>query len=215
MRLILLDRLTEKRRHFHPLALSRPIWELRCGMTTLAEKLVAKTGLSDVACFVPPYMADAYAATTCWPVNDLAKLTGDDLLVINPRVKAAGVADAAQAGPSTAFHDADGELLCARIERGDLPKLNTESVETFVASIAAAVPAAAGAMPVWSYIWDLVLENSAQLTSDFQAAGPPWHRGKRGGTQRDPRQPERCLHCPRCHGASHGGHRRRAWSCLH
>ena len=58
MRLILLDRLTEKRRHFYPLALSRPIWELRCGMTSLAEKLVAKTRPSDVACFVPPYMAE-------------------------------------------------------------------------------------------------------------------------------------------------------------
>jgi UDP-N-acetylglucosamine diphosphorylase / glucose-1-phosphate thymidylyltransferase / UDP-N-acetylgalactosamine diphosphorylase / glucosamine-1-phosphate N-acetyltransferase / galactosamine-1-phosphate N-acetyltransferase len=124
-----------------------------------------------VACFVPPYMAEAYAATTSWPVNDLARLSGDDLLVINPRVKAAGVADAAQAGPSTACCDADGELLCARIVREDVPKLNAESIETFVASITVAVPAADRAMPAWSYIWDLVLENSAQLTSDFQAAG--------------------------------------------
>ena len=60
MRLILVDLPTEKRNHFYPLALSRPIWELRCGMTSLAEKLVAKTGASDVACFVPPYMADVY-----------------------------------------------------------------------------------------------------------------------------------------------------------
>jgi len=171
MRLILLDRPAEKRRNFYPLALSRPIWELRCGMTTLAEKLVATTRLSDVACFVPPYMADVYAATTHWPVNDLARLAGDDLLVINPRVKAAGVAGAAQAGPSTAFCDADGELLCARIVREDLPKLNNESIETFVASIAAVVPAADREMPAWRYIWDLVLENAAQLTMDFRAAG--------------------------------------------
>ena len=171
MRLILLDQLTEKRHHFYPLALSRPIWELRCGMTTLAEKLVAKTGPSDVACFVPPYMADVYAATTSWPVNDLARLAGDDLLVVNPRVKAAGVADAAQAGPSTAFCDADGELLCARIARGDLAKLKTDSIETFVASIAAALPAADRELPAWNYTWDLVLANPEQLTSDFPAAG--------------------------------------------
>ena len=42
MRLILLDRPNEKRLHFYPLALSRPIWELRCGMGSLVDKLVAK-----------------------------------------------------------------------------------------------------------------------------------------------------------------------------
>ena len=59
MRLILFDHLTESRIHFYPLALSRPIWELRCGMTTLGEKRIAKTGAADVACLVPPYMAEA------------------------------------------------------------------------------------------------------------------------------------------------------------
>ena len=64
MRLILVDQLTEKRYHFHPLVLSRPIWELRIGMTSLLDKMLAKTGATDVACFVPPYMADVYRAGT-------------------------------------------------------------------------------------------------------------------------------------------------------
>lgn len=171
MRLILLDRPTDQRLHFHPLALSRPIWELRCGMTTLAEKLVTLLRPQEVACFVPPYMAGAYAATTAWPVNELARLAGDDLLVVNPRAKASGLADVTWPGPSMAWYDADGELLCARIARSDLPQLRVESIETFVESIAAAVPAAAGQLPAWNYIWDLVLESPAQLTIDFHAAG--------------------------------------------
>ena len=60
MRLILFDRPTPKRLNFYPLALSRPIFELRCGMTSLGDKLIAKLRPSDVACFVPPYMAEAY-----------------------------------------------------------------------------------------------------------------------------------------------------------
>lgn len=182
MRLILLDRQTDKRYHFDPLALSRPIWELRCGMTTLAEKLLAATGLTDVACFLPPYMAEVYAATTSWPVNDLSKLAGDDLLVVNPRVKAPAMADAAQAGPSTAFYDAGGELLCARITREDLSKLKADSLETFVASIAAEVPTADGTLPTWDFIWDLVLANPEQLTVDFRAAG-------RGGIEGNVEEP--------------------------
>ena len=37
MRLILFDRLTPKRINFYPLALSRPVFELRCGMTFLGR----------------------------------------------------------------------------------------------------------------------------------------------------------------------------------
>ena len=41
MRLILLDPLRQAE-NFYPLALSRPIWELRCGMSRLAAKLVGQ-----------------------------------------------------------------------------------------------------------------------------------------------------------------------------
>ena len=74
MRLILFDCITPQRINFHPLVLGRPIFELRCGMTSLGDKLVAKVAASDVACFVPPYMADVYRAKTSRPVNDVASL---------------------------------------------------------------------------------------------------------------------------------------------
>ena len=39
-------------------------------MTSLGEKLVARLKPADVACFVPPYLAEVYRARTAWPVND-------------------------------------------------------------------------------------------------------------------------------------------------
>ena len=44
MRLVLFDPDLPSRRNFYPLALSRPIWELRCGISSLREKLIAKAG---------------------------------------------------------------------------------------------------------------------------------------------------------------------------
>ena len=108
MRLILLDRLTERRFHFYPLALCRPIWELRCGMSTLGEKLVGKLGATDVACFVPPYMAEAYSARCAWPVNDAAMLRGEDLLLVSGRLKPEALDAMDPAGP--------GKLLCSQQE---------------------------------------------------------------------------------------------------
>ena len=187
MRLILVDQPTDKRLNFYPLALSRPIWELRCGMTSLAEKLIAKLGASDVACFVPPYLAQTYRARTDCPVNDPASLAGDDLLIVAARVKAAGF-DVDPSGASCVSVDADGEILFARITQADLATLNTESIEALLDSARAKLPAAeaevpASKIPVWNYIWELILENPAQLIEDFATAG----RSGIEGTVEEPR----------------------------
>lgn len=170
MRLILFDLPDEKRFHFEPLALSRPIWELRCGMTTLGEKLVAKVGARDVACFVPPYMADAYRAQTSWPVNDASSLANDDLLLVHGRVKASGLKLPAS-GPSQVCVDKDGQCLAARITRPDLARLNAASLESLLESAKASLAVVREEVPAWNYIWDLVLANPDQIKEDFAAAG--------------------------------------------
>ncbi len=170
MRLILFDLLDEKRYHFDPLALNRPIWELRCGITSLREKLVAAAGTADVACFVPPYMADFYREQVDLPVNDASQLTGDDLLLVHPRLKAHKVGDLAE-GPSRVVADAEGRTVAVRIERADLEKLDAGSVEALLDSARAQLPKGDPAPPSWNYTWDLILENPAQIARDFQALG--------------------------------------------
>ena len=177
MRLILFDCLTPKRINFHPLALSRPIFELRCGMTSLGEKLLDRLGASRVACFVPPYLAELYRTKTDRPVNDVATLRGDDLLLVNARVKAAGFA-VVPTGPSEVAVDADGKVLYARVAQGDLGKLKTESIEALLASAQASLPAAGEPVAAWNYTWDLVLANPAQLAVDFATAGRSGIEGK-------------------------------------
>lgn len=169
MRLILLD-VAAKRINFHPVALSRPIFDLRVGMSSLADKLVAKTGLADVACFVPEYMAEVYRGQVSSPVNDLSKLKGDDLLLVNGRVKASAF-NVPTKGPSEAALDADGELLYARVARDDVARLDAASIDAFVASAVAKLPRAAGNLETWNYTWDLVLANPDVLRADFLAAG--------------------------------------------
>ena len=170
MRLILLDRSGEVRSRFHPLTLSRPIWELRTGMTSLAEKLVARVGATDVACFVPDYMAEAYRETTEWPVNDPATLAGDDLLIVDARLKAETF-DVAPTGPSEIALDAEEQVLYARVARVDLAALQTDDIGKFLSAAKARLPNVAPSLPTWNYAWDLMLANPGQLTVDFAAAG--------------------------------------------
>jgi len=169
MRLILHDD-PAGRRNFYPVALSRPIWELRCGMSSLREKLVARLGAADVAGFVPDYMVESYRAKTDMKVNDPSVLAGDDLLIVNPRVKAESF-DVPAAGRSELGHDADGMVLYVRVAKEDLGKLEGGSIGALVESARGKLPNVKADLPTWNYTWDLVLANPAQLARDFAAAG--------------------------------------------
>ena len=131
MRLILVDRSENKRQQFWPLVLSRPIWELRCGMTSLTEKLQAKVGTSDVAYFLPDYLAEVYRERTDRPVNDMSALTGQDVLLVDARVKA-DTFDIPATGRSEVGLDEQGEVLYARILQKDLKKLPGSDIDALL-----------------------------------------------------------------------------------
>jgi UDP-N-acetylglucosamine diphosphorylase/glucosamine-1-phosphate N-acetyltransferase len=181
MRLILIDGPEAVRARFHPLALSRPVWELRCGITTLGEKLIARTGAKDVACFVPEYMAEAHRSRTPFKVNDAAALTGDDLLVVHGTLKAAGF-NVPSAGKSEVGVDAEGNVLYARVARTDLGKLRGCCADSFAESLKAGLPNVPCVLPAYKYVWELVLESPRQIAADFAAMG-------RSGVEGDVEQP--------------------------
>jgi UDP-N-acetylglucosamine diphosphorylase/glucosamine-1-phosphate N-acetyltransferase len=170
MRLILFDLPSPKRFHFDPLALNRPIWDLRCGFTSLADKLVAKVQARAVACFVPPHLCEAYRERSSWPVNDTASLRDDDLLLVHSRVKAADF-HVPPLGPSQYAVDDAGELLFARIARHDVARLDASSWDALMSSIRETLPQAAERVSVWNYTWELVLENPEVLKLDYAASG--------------------------------------------
>ena len=170
MRLILFDLESEQRRNFFPLALSRPIWELRCGMTSLGEKMVVAVDASDVACFVPPYMAEAYRERTNWPVNDPATLDGDDLFLVEARVKAAQF-QVKPTGPSEVGLTENGQCLYARITRDDRAKVKANDINELLTLAAQKFSTAKTDVPRWNYTWELVLANPDQIAEDFKASG--------------------------------------------
>ena len=138
-------------------------------MTSLGEKLFDRLRPAEMACFLPPYLAEVWRQG--WPVNDVRSLSGTDLLVVDARVKADGLAKLGE-GPSRVFLDADGEVLAARIVGEDAAKSGADSLDAWLAWAKQNLPAAADArLPTWNYLWDLILANPAQLSEDFRAAG--------------------------------------------
>ena len=170
MRLILVDRSEEIRRNFYPIALSRPLWELRCGISSLGEKLIAKTDTGDMAYFVPDYMAEAYRAKVMHPVNDLSVLKGDDVLIVDPLVKAQDF-NISTGGKSEVGIDQDGRTLYARIIKRDLDGISVNDVVGLLEAARRKFPNVPCTFRRRQYIWELILANPEQLTEDFAAIG--------------------------------------------
>jgi len=170
MRLILIDSLRENRENFYPLVLGRPIWELRCGMTSLVDKLIAKIKPDNVACFVPDYMAEHYKAHVEMPVNDMSTLSGDDLLLVDPTVKAAVFAFGSKGASQVGINERD-QVIYVKISQNDISGLITDNIKEFINSARAKLPSAQCRLPTWEYTWDLVLANGEEITGEFAARG--------------------------------------------
>jgi UDP-N-acetylglucosamine diphosphorylase/glucosamine-1-phosphate N-acetyltransferase len=170
MRLVLVDSLFEARSNFFPLALGRPLWELRVGISSLADKLISRVQPDDIAYFVPDYMTDAYREQVDKSVNDPAALLDDDLMLVNPVVKAIYFKVSAK-GASEIGLDERGIVIYARINKDDVKKLASDDIETFITSARAKLPNVTCKLPTWNYTWDLILANSQQITAECEAAG--------------------------------------------
>ena len=139
-------------------------------MTSLGEKIQARVGTTDVAWFLPEYLAEVYRSKTEHPVNDVSALKGADLLIVDARVKAATF-EVPAGTKSEVGIDGQGQVAYAYVVGSDAKKLKGPDIETFLASAKANLPTVQRDVPMWEYTWDLILANPEQLTADFATAG--------------------------------------------
>ncbi|MCP4639915.1 MAG: transferase, partial [bacterium] len=72
---------------FYPLTYLRPVFELRCGASSLAEKIVAGQSPDTAAYFVRDVLRDTFLQRHEGAVvNDLAAIREDDCLIVNGRI---------------------------------------------------------------------------------------------------------------------------------
>ncbi len=157
-----------------PLTYLRPIFELRCGATTLLEKIVHAAGADSAACFVRDWMAESYAEKTDSPVNDLDQLEGDVLLV-NGGLLVDGAVDLSGLGEDQAV-TAGEALVAARVSADTLAEARDgasgeNAAETFEAVLAALCEKLSADEAETTMIdapWLLIRHNAAMLEKDFE-----------------------------------------------
>ncbi len=168
MRLIIYE--DETFDNFYPLTYLRATFELRCGATTMAEKLQRVAPWAPVAYFAREGLAPLLRERLDAPVNDPASLRGDDLLLVNGRLL---LLDAAQfpVGGADEILACGGTVIGARVSQAVADAASADTPAELLAALAAAVPTRQVVGTVISFMWELIHHNPAAIVADFRAAG--------------------------------------------
>ncbi len=164
-----------------PLTLTRPVFDLLLGSTSLGAKLARAFGVGPGparrGALVRPYLAAARRArdphTT---VNDPDWMARGPVLVANgrwvpPARLAAAVADDCRGGPWVGT--CDGQPACAWVGPDDAAGLQPNVVDAWFDDLAARVECREVGGEWIARPWDLVARNPDHLALDFAAEGRP------------------------------------------
>ncbi|NQT54113.1 hypothetical protein HQ576_18805 [bacterium] len=155
---------------FYPLTHMRAIFELRCGATTLAEKIERAVPQADVAYICRDLLAPLLRERLGGPVNDPACFTGDDVLLVNGRWLLLDPALLSADGPEEILVCGD-TLLAARVHKQTAQHAQAKTVPEFLASLEHTLQIRNVDATVLSYFWELVHHNADAIVADFKAAG--------------------------------------------
>jgi len=156
--------------NFYPIALSRPVFELKNGFCSLADKVRRQFPSAAVGYFCRDYLAETVKSRVDGPVNDIGFLKGDDLLLVNARL-VCNECRLPTEGESVLAVKGD-DVVYLRLLAKDwpltLPIADLDSLLQWARQQVRMVKA--DDAPLAQYIWDLMLTNAEGLAADFEAA---------------------------------------------
>jgi UDP-N-acetylglucosamine diphosphorylase/glucosamine-1-phosphate N-acetyltransferase len=169
-----------------PLSLTRPVFELLCGLTSLAAKQSRFFPPGPRGVLVRACLADVYRlGVTALPVNDLAWLRAGPTILVNgrwlppsiplPALPPPNMGGVGGGGPCVAL--VDDEVAFAIVDPEHLVDCSANTLDDCLATWKMTLPHREAGGRIVRYLWDLVQHNGEQILADWQTAGPPFEPG--------------------------------------
>jgi UDP-N-acetylglucosamine diphosphorylase / glucose-1-phosphate thymidylyltransferase / UDP-N-acetylgalactosamine diphosphorylase / glucosamine-1-phosphate N-acetyltransferase / galactosamine-1-phosphate N-acetyltransferase len=152
-----------------PLVYFRPVYNLRCGITSLREKVIRAYPKATVSLHCRPYLADSVRLR--YPKLHVNEIPASECLFINGRV----IADQnlARKIPIGSKKDVlyvhDDVPVAANVTAARLSKLRESLGNVISSSVFEGLPRVEIDVKIASYPWDLVHANGRELVLDFHA----------------------------------------------
>ena len=152
---------------FGPLTHFRPVFDLRCGILTLREKLQAYYGEVDVSLHCRPHLQELERRRAPGlPVNEWPSgpaLLVDGRLVADPELPRQIPLE----GPPDVVFTSEGEPVGARLSQAMLERVRRAPSGLALLDLAELLPAEPVSVHLVRWPWDLVAQNARAITRDF------------------------------------------------
>ncbi|MDZ7262062.1 MAG: GlmU family protein [candidate division KSB1 bacterium] len=150
----------------NPLVLTRPVYELRCGMTTLREKIARQFPDRQLSLHCRDYLADAVREDH--PDAKVNEIASAQCLFINGRVLAdEGFANKMDPHWEGVYHKGQ-TVVAAMLKGAALEKVKAQLGRPLEGSLFQGLNVRPIEAKVISYPWELVHENASQIEADFE-----------------------------------------------
>jgi UDP-N-acetylglucosamine diphosphorylase / glucose-1-phosphate thymidylyltransferase / UDP-N-acetylgalactosamine diphosphorylase / glucosamine-1-phosphate N-acetyltransferase / galactosamine-1-phosphate N-acetyltransferase len=158
--------------NLEPLALTRPAFELLCGLTSLGRKQCRHFAPCEVGVLVRPELADlCRAARPSLRVNDLGWLRAEQTVLVNGRwLPPAGTIDQ-RCGPCAGM--VGDEIAYAVIHADQLSYCSPNTIGDCLQVWKETLPSCQAGGRMIGYLWDLVALNGEQIQQDFDDMACP------------------------------------------
>ena len=154
--------------NFAPIALLRPVFDLRCGHFTLIERIQTLLAPSELGAFIrSELVAVSKEQHPALHVNDSSWIESESILLVNARW-IGELSDNEQFGPNAAGWIGT-ELAWVFAEKGELGLTSVSEIASELKQLAKSKKAVEANGIMVHYPWDLVHHNAKQLTIDFRS----------------------------------------------
>jgi UDP-N-acetylglucosamine diphosphorylase/glucosamine-1-phosphate N-acetyltransferase len=163
MRLCLFE---DRAEQFEPLSWTHPVFDLRCGLTTLAQKQVRHVAEPDWGVLVRPVQEEVYRlGHPDIAVNDADWLRADALILVNGRWLPP--VDAWVIPASSCVGMVGDSVAYVALKKGETPSITFEALPDLLDLWQQVLPACPAGGRMISYPWDLVERNGEEIRRDF------------------------------------------------
>jgi len=151
-----------------PLSYIHPVYELRCGKTTLFEKIAKKLRGMEIGLGARDYIAALAHKKFNLPVND-PKFFTDDVVLVNGRWLAKAK-DTIRTDREGVYTSGDN-IVYAVVKRERIAKLWNGDFNALLGQLRTALPETKVEVVMINFIWEFIHHNPEQLREDIEAEG--------------------------------------------
>lgn len=156
-------------RQFLPLTYFRPVYDLRCGMLSLRERITSYLAPTSVSLLTRDYLADVVREENpnC-EVNTVTSGSGACLFVNGRTIMTSGLSRHLRKAGSDCLFVAGDQIVAVRLSGENFARARSTSYSDAIdLSTVVAVPRIEVEATLANYPWDLVYANESELLNDF------------------------------------------------